>query len=79
MQPTLPCERVPDTPDFRALSNIAGLSIDLRYATADNFVGRDLYSPLDCGWLHRDAAIALERSLDWLKTGRPDLRMLVLD
>ncbi|MEO7761389.1 MAG: M15 family metallopeptidase, partial [Casimicrobiaceae bacterium] len=79
MQQTIPCEHVPDTPEFRALSDIVGLAIDLRYATADNFVGRDLYSPLDCGWLHRDAATALERSLAWLKVERPDVRMLVLD
>ena len=25
----------------------------------NNFAGRDLYTPLDCAWLHRDAAEAL--------------------
>ena len=79
MQPTIPCENVPGTPEFRALSDIGGLAVELRYATPDNFVGRDLYSPLDCAWLHRDAAAALERSLARLKSLRPDCTLLVLD
>jgi len=79
MPKTILCEQVPGAPEFRALSGIARLRIDLRYATPDNFVGRDLYSPLDCGWLHRDAAAALERSLDWLATARPDHALLVID
>src|SRR5258706_15044675 len=79
MHQTIPCESVPALSDFRALAGIAGLAIDLRYASADNFVGRDLYSPLDCSWLHRDAAEALERSLAALKSERPDCTLLVLD
>jgi D-alanyl-D-alanine dipeptidase len=79
MQPTLPCENVPGTPEFRALSDIDGLAVELRYATPNNFVGRDLYSPLDCAWLHRDAVAALERSLARLKSGRPDCTLLILD
>jgi len=79
MQPTIPCEDVPGAPEFRALSGIGGLAVDLRYATPNNFVGRDLYSPLDCAWLHRDAAAALERSLEHLKSERPDCTLLLLD
>jgi D-alanyl-D-alanine dipeptidase len=79
MPNTIPCEQVPGAPEFRALSTIAGVGVDLRYATPDNFIGRDLYSPLDCAWLHRDGAAALERSIAWLAAERPDLRMLLLD
>jgi D-alanyl-D-alanine dipeptidase len=79
MSQTIPCEQVPGAPEFRALSDIAGLDIDLRYATADNFIGRDLYSPLDCSWLHRDAAAALERSLSWLAAAQPGCTMRILD
>ncbi|MES2741595.1 MAG: M15 family metallopeptidase [Pseudomonadota bacterium] len=64
---------------FRHLSTIGGIVVDLRYATPHNFVGRDLYSPLDCAWLHRDAAAALERAVDWLSARQPDYRVLVLD
>lgn len=70
---------VPGHPDFRALRDIPGIRHELRYATANNFVGRDLYSPYDCAWLHREAAAALERSRDALAKARPDLSLLVLD
>lgn len=66
-------------PDFRHLSSIAGIAIDLRYATPHNFVGRDLYSPFDCAWLHRDSAAALERAVAWLAAYRPGYTPLILD
>lgn len=68
---SLQLEAVGSDPQFRHLSSIAGIAVDLRYATPDNFVGRDLYSPIDCAWLHRDAAAALERAVAWLAAQRP--------
>ena len=79
MSPTLPVESIANHPDFRPLAGIAGITVDLRYATANNFVGRDLYSPLDCAWLHRHAAEGLEKTRQWLALSRPDVRLLVLD
>ena len=64
---------------FRHLSSIAGIAVDLRYATPDNFTGRDLYSPFDCAWLHLDAAAALERAVAWLAARRPGHTALILD
>jgi D-alanyl-D-alanine dipeptidase len=77
--PGIPSEQIAGHPEFRHLSSIAGIKVDLRYATPDNFIGRDLYSPFDCAWLHRDAASALERVVAWLRTVRPELTPLVLD
>ena len=54
-----PCEQLSAHPDFRPLASIANLAIDLRYAQPNNFMGRDMYSPLDCAWAHRDAATGL--------------------
>lgn len=76
---TLTSEQVPDCPEFRHLSTIAGIAVDLRYASRANFVGRDLYSPLDCAWLHRDAAAAIERAVSWLASARPGHTLLILD
>ena len=73
------CETIVSHPEFRRLSSIDGIAVDLRYATPDNFVGRDLYSPLDCGFLHQDAAAALERAVAWLRAHRPEYTVLVLD
>lgn len=76
---TIASEDVARDPAFRHLSTIAGIAVDLRYATPNNFVGRDLYSPYDCAWLHRDAAAALERVVAWLRARRPGCTPLVLD
>lgn len=79
MTAPVPIEDLGGCPQFRHLSSIEGIAVDLRYATADNFVGRDLYSPFDCAWLHRDAAAALERAVAWLALQRPGYTALVLD
>lgn len=79
MSAILTSENIGQCAQFRHLSTIAGIAVDLRYATPDNFVGRDLYSPFDCAWLHRDAAAALENVVAWLKRERPGCTALVLD
>lgn len=76
---TLASEDIAGSPEFRHLGSIAGIDVDLRYATPNNFVGRDLYSPYDCAWLHVEAAAALERAVAWLAVHAPGLRPLVLD
>jgi D-alanyl-D-alanine dipeptidase len=79
MRLTLASEEIAGSPEFRHLSTIAGIAVDLRYATPNNFVGRDLYTPFDCAWLHRDAAAALEKVVAWLAARRPGCTPLVLD
>jgi D-alanyl-D-alanine dipeptidase len=79
MNSTIACEQIAASAQFRHLSSIAGIGVELRYATPDNFAGRDLYSPFDCAWLHRDAAAALEQVVAWLAAQRPDCSVLVLD
>jgi len=76
---TLASEDIAGSPEFRHLDSIVGIDVDLRYATANNFVGRDLYSPYDCAWLHVEAAAALERAVAWLAVHAPGLKPLVLD
>jgi zinc D-Ala-D-Ala dipeptidase len=65
--------------DFTRLADIAGIRHDLRYASARNFVGADMYSPFDCAWLRREGAEALRRSAAHLAARRPGLSLLVLD
>jgi D-alanyl-D-alanine dipeptidase len=76
---TIASEDIAGDPEFRHLSTIAGIAVDLRYATPNNFIGRDLYSPYDCAWLHVDAAAALERVVAWLAERRPGCTALILD
>jgi D-alanyl-D-alanine dipeptidase len=79
MSLTIASEDIAGSPQFRHLSSIAGIAVDLRYATPNNFVGRDLYSPFDCAWLHVQAAEALEKVVAWLAARRPGCTALVLD
>ncbi len=79
MSHSIACEDIIHSPDFKHLLTVEGIAIDLRYATTNNFVGRDLYSPLDCAWLHTTAAAGLEQSVTWLAKMRDDLKLVVLD
>jgi zinc D-Ala-D-Ala dipeptidase len=73
------CEDIFSHPEFRRLSGLPGIAVDLRYASVRNFVGRDLYGGLDCAWLHRQAAAGLELAVGWLSDVAPGHRLLVLD
>jgi D-alanyl-D-alanine dipeptidase len=73
------CEDVPFHPDFRHLSSLRDIAVDLRYAGTDNFVGRDLYGRLDCAYLHRLAAEGLEHASAALARAAAGERLLVLD
>ena len=79
MARTLSIEDVPGHPDFRALRDVAGILVDLRYASPDNFVGADLYAPFDCAWIHREGAERLEAVASWLSAHGQGARLRVLD
>jgi D-alanyl-D-alanine dipeptidase len=73
------CEDIASHPDFRPLSSLAGVAVELRYAGVDNFVGRNLYGSLDCAWLHHLAAAGLERATAMLAREAPGHHLLILD
>ena len=72
-------EDLPGHQDFRALASIPGIRVDLRYASPDNFVGVDLYSPFDCAWLHQEGAQRLEAAAKDLANRHGELELVVLD
>jgi D-alanyl-D-alanine dipeptidase len=76
---SLPIEALAASDAFCHLSQIGGIAVDLRYASENNFVGRDLYSPYDCAWLHVEAAQGLEKAVYWLAKEAPGHTALVLD
>lgn len=73
------CEDIATHPDFRHLSTLVGVEVDLRYVGERNFVGRDLYGELDCAWLHRLAAQGLAQAAVLLGRDAPGHRLRVLD
>ncbi len=76
---TIDCSDVATSAEFVHLSKIAEMRFDLRYATTDNFMQRDMYSPLDCAWVHVEAAQGLCLAIAWLKLQRVDVTLCVLD
>jgi len=77
---SLPVEHVARDGGFRALSTLPPLvRHELRYATTNNFAGRNLYGSLDCAWLRAEAAAGLEAAATWLTAQRPGWTLLVLD
>ena len=58
---------------------IPGLRVELKYATEDNFMGRNVYDGLTRAYLHLDAARKLLRAHELLRLERPDLTLLVYD
>ena len=79
MTPPISCEHITTHPDFVALASVAHLRVALRYETAANFMGRDMYSPLDCAWAHRVAVDGLREAMVWLARQRRDAHLCVLD
>jgi D-alanyl-D-alanine dipeptidase len=73
------CEDLPGHPDFVALAEVEGLRVELRYASANNFVGRNLYGDLNCAWVHREAAQGLFLAMAWLRLHQPGCQLIVLD
>ena len=76
---TVAIEALPHDAEFRALASLPQVQVDLRYAGPHNLLGRDLYSPHDCAWLHAEAAMALDRASQALAARQPELRLCVLD
>lgn len=55
------------------------LVFDLKYAGADNFMGRNMYGEFDKPWLHRIAAAKLAAAAESLESARPGCRLVVYD
>ena len=72
-------EEVASHPAFCRIDEIAGIQVDLRYATRNNFEGRVLYAGIDCRWLRREAAAGLEGAVAWLAREHAALHLVLLD
>lgn len=53
--------------------------LDLRYKTAKNFMGEDLYKEYSGDYLHEDAATKLQKAAEILSQAKPGWKLRVLD
>jgi len=72
-------QRIEASPDYVELLPAMGLTLDLRYATANNFVGENLYGDFHRAFLHRIAAEKLSRAVENLRKANPGYRFVVFD
>jgi zinc D-Ala-D-Ala dipeptidase len=65
--------------DFEDISALPGVSLRIKYATTDNFTGRELYGDFARAFLHKDAAEKFRTALALLAESRPGWAFLVFD
>ncbi len=75
----MPAEPFTPPPGYVELGPADGLLVDLRYATTNNVLGRNLYGAFDRLLLHAVAADKLRGAVRLLAEAAPDRRLLVFD
>jgi zinc D-Ala-D-Ala dipeptidase len=73
------CEDIAHHTDYVRLQSIADIAVDLRYASSNNFLGRDIYGGLDCAWLRKEAAQGIAQAAAWLAAHHPSWQLCILD
>lgn len=67
------------SPEFVEIGVADGVAVDLRYATANNFTGQDLYGEFDNAFLHEVAAAKLVAAVARLGLIHPEYRLVIFD
>ena len=67
------------TPEFHEVTAQDGVVIDLRYASSNNFVGKNLYGPFNRLFLHRRAYDKLKAAIALLKHDHPGYKFVIFD
>lgn len=65
--------------DYVEIVESTGIAIDLRYATTNNFVGKNMYGEFNRAFVHRTAAEKLVKAVQGLQAAHPRYRLLIYD
>ncbi|MBK8574244.1 MAG: M15 family metallopeptidase [Elusimicrobia bacterium] len=65
--------------DFEDVAQIPWVQVDLRYSTANNFMGENLYGTFHTAYLHRIASAKLRKATVLLQKRKPGWTLLVFD
>jgi D-alanyl-D-alanine dipeptidase len=79
MTPREALEKAARHPDFRDLSALPNIRVDLRYGSTNNLLGRDVYGSFQRLLLHEIAAEKFERAAALLAEEYPAWKFLVFD
>jgi zinc D-Ala-D-Ala dipeptidase len=72
-------ERLMHSQDFVNLRAIPGVRVELKYASNDNFMGKNVYGEFTEPFLHETAAEKLRRAIERLHSEKPGCSLLVFD
>lgn len=64
---------------FKRLDQIPGIKIDLRYASTDNFMNKNIYGPGVHAYLHEKAFEMLKAAAQQLQKRNPGYQLLIFD
>jgi D-alanyl-D-alanine dipeptidase len=70
---------IASSPDYVEIGAADGVVVDLRYATTNNFVGRNLYGEFDGAFLHKVAAAKFRDAVERLGLIEPEYRFVIFD
>lgn len=65
--------------DYVDLSHLEQFKLDIRYATTDNFTGKNLYGNYKACILHKKAAAKMKKAAEILKKEKPGWKFLIFD
>lgn len=65
--------------DYVELSTFPHVTINLKYATTDNFMGINMYGPFNKAFLHKDAAAKFQKAIEILEKEKPGWSFIVFD
>ncbi|MDH4199559.1 MAG: M15 family metallopeptidase [Spirochaetia bacterium] len=66
-------------PDYIEVGQLPGTALDLRYASSNNFMGKNIYLDFNRAFLHKTAAEKLFHALQKLSEIKPAWKLLLLD
>ncbi len=72
-------QKIIDSGEFVELHPAKDLIVDLKYASTDNFVGRNLYEDFNRAFLHKDAFQKFSLARNKLQSLRPGYSFIVFD
>lgn len=68
-----------DSKDYRDISSISFVTVDLRYASTNNFIGKNMYGKFDRAFLHVIAWRKLKKAAALLQQHKPGWKIRVFD
>ncbi|HMW03843.1 MAG TPA: M15 family metallopeptidase [Leptospiraceae bacterium] len=72
-------EALSKSPDFIWIQNSESIQIDLKYASANNFMKENLYGSYNKCYLHREANEKLKRAIQKLNEKKPKFKFVLFD